>query len=294
MSWTTFYHHIHLICIQEQIITSLWLFYFHNHRFAKSSNNNNNNNYNFNLTGYSTSIITSASDYSTSIITSRDSKFTMRVASIISVLALGLRIVARVAIPSVDPTVTGLNVSESNIEVTTPAKSIVYKGKTYNYRESIEDIVVEDPTFEDNQTLSARSGIPWADYGCYGTTMSSWELNRAMIQFMVWAGSNRVPAKGWHGEVWNHTAVWVCNCQMWYDHPVPDWELEDAQQIISRGCGDEAAGWLWSKQWQKAYNYGSSVDYMPRGLDHWKNKGPLCPKNCYGAEPRGSTGFGHQ
>ncbi|KAI1638013.1 hypothetical protein F4809DRAFT_601810 [Biscogniauxia mediterranea] len=135
-----------------------------------------------------------------------------------------------------------------------------------------------------NQTLNSApyaestGVIPVKEWGCHPDEP---ELNPVNIQkvkedFALWSSKeNRVFPNSIRIFSFGDTAWYICNCKTWYYDPAPIEELDDAQNIITRYCGRNRSGWVWSKKWNKGYNI-VSFEFVKFAMHE-----RLCPKHCF-------------
>ncbi|KAI1820176.1 hypothetical protein F4861DRAFT_545901 [Xylaria intraflava] len=123
-------------------------------------------------------------------------------------------------------------------------------------------------------TIVERGIIPVHKIGCYPDVINEADITLARLKLQIWGRTHKVGLGMYHGEKYNESAVWVCNCKHFYKDHIVEEELDEARELIKGECGEIVAGWVWSKKWQKSWNYGTAEEM---DSDYYGDK---CPQFC--------------
>ncbi|KAI1363833.1 hypothetical protein F5Y08DRAFT_340299 [Xylaria arbuscula] len=124
--------------------------------------------------------------------------------------------------------------------------------------------------------------IRFSKMGCWDMKLDYNNLIKATEKLKDWGKQKgkKIPAGGVRGQdqVWE--AAWICNCKHFYKDHAPAAEIDEAFRIVNQTChhgsdGTMNGGWVWSKKWQKSWNFGTAnlmYDIIPGSYK--------CPKFC--------------
>ncbi|KAI3342271.1 hypothetical protein F4824DRAFT_512023 [Ustulina deusta] len=133
----------------------------------------------------------------------------------------------------------------------------------------------ETETAVNTTAWTGQGRIPVYAIGCWQDRIDDGEIAEASRKLKDWGENKLIRAGDWHGEEHSLAGVWVCNCKHFYNDHVVAWELDEALERLHDSCGKNQAGWVWSRKWQKRFNYGSARFMKKKGLFTGK-----CPLFC--------------
>ncbi len=118
--------------------------------------------------------------------------------------------------------------------------------------------------------------IPYTEIRCTGTELDKEAITEAKEYAVRWGRHSVVPQRSvvWWNDHANTVSVWICNCKHVHNDPVRRDELDEAQDLIYAECGMYQSGWVWSKPWDKGFNF------EPMSERAGKRRGEICPPNC--------------
>ncbi|KAJ8122522.1 hypothetical protein ONZ43_g1302 [Nemania bipapillata] len=115
---------------------------------------------------------------------------------------------------------------------------------------------MHNATIPNDGTSPGFRVIPFSKIGCWEDKLNLGDVRIAKEKLIEWGREYPIPAGKWAGRHSHLAAVWICNCKHFYKDRVDAAEVNEAQALIRDYCGGPtASGWVWSRQWQKSWNF---------------------------------------